>query len=122
MQISVKNTAYSLLDRSIQASGVGARLGLLQAKYLDMLESCGILEGIDLLAGIASCMQTVCIDTASIYSSKVSAYRTVLKVNSDGTINGSLFPSATAEQQSVIDAAANSITELESSISNWAIA
>ena len=117
----IKQNAFEILDQGLASIGLGSKIGLTQMRYLDILKSAGILDGLDLMKDVISCMEMVC-DHYADYSARYSGYLSSLKINSDFEISGTLFPSATPEKQAAIDSTVSAAMSLQNQIDAWEIA
>ncbi len=117
----IKQNAFEILDQGLASIGLGSKIGLTQMRYLDILKSAGILDGLDLMKDVISCMEMVC-DHYADYQTQYSGYLSSLKINADYEVSGILFPSATAEKQAAIDSTVSAATALQNQIDAWEIA
>lgn len=116
----IKQNAYKILDQGLSSIGLGSKIGLTQMRYLNMLKSAGILDGLDLMKDVIACMEMVC-DHYADYQTQFNGYLTSLKINSDYEVSGTLFPSATPEKQATIDSTVSAAMSLQDQIDAWSI-
>jgi len=117
-QDQVKQNALAALDKGMSAFGLGGQLGNTQMRYQQMLKSAGILDSIDLMNDIASCLGSVC-SGSSIYQNKVNDHLSNMKLNPDQTVQNLWDSAAPAAQSAISDTAARG-QALELRITDWA--
>ena len=117
----IRQNAYRMLDEGLSAIGLGGRIGLTQMRYLDMLRSAGILDGLRLMHDVITCMEMVC-DHYTAYQIAYTGYLDALKIDSDYGISGDIFPSATPAKQAVINSSVNAAMSIQNQIDTWSIA
>ena len=117
-QSQAKLNALAALDKGMSAFGLGGQLANTTMRYQQMLKSAGIIDSINLMNDIASCLSSLC-SNSSAYQAKIDDHLSKLNLNVDQTVKN-LWEKQSASAQSAIEETIARGQALESRITVWA--
>lgn len=121
LESRLKDAALRTLDKGLATMGMGSKFGQTQAKYLKNLEAAGILDGLDLMQDIITCLEMVC-SQAGDYAARRSQWLTMLHIDDAYQLSGDLWADAGDPSKSeAINQTAAAIGQIESMIDAWSL-
>lgn len=119
LESKMKTAAFRAMDKGLSSIGIGSKIGMTQSKYLKNLKAAGILDSLDLMQDIITCLEMVC--DQSDYAGRRSQWLSSLHLDDGYNLSGNLWASAGSEKIAAINQTAAAIGDIESSIDAWSL-